>query len=155
MRVAAITSALLAILSTVAHAQSTNVTGEVREFVKRYIQVSNEGDKSAYVEMYKDTPNLLMVTLDGVTRGSASLREDANAMMGTEGAYKISAGVVDVLPLGTTRAVAAFPFVAAIATSQGPVQIKGAMTLVLQKEGGKWVIIVDHTSTAVVETQSQ
>ena len=58
----------------------------------------------------------------------------------------ILAGVVDVPPLGPTRAVATFPFVINVQTQQGLQQLKGAMTLVLEKTGTKWLIIHDHIS---------
>jgi hypothetical protein len=53
-------------------------------------------------------------------------------MMGTEGAYRISAGVVDVLNLSPDIAIAVFPFVVTLNTPQGQQQLRGAMSLVLQ-----------------------
>ena len=118
----------------------------VQAFVRNYVDAANRADVSSYVGMYKESPDLITINDGEVKRGWSTIRDEANAILGAEGAFKISAGVVDVLPLGPTRAVATFPFVITLNTQAGIQQLKGASTLVLEKTGTKWLIVHDHTS---------
>ena len=147
----ALISALFLLASPLAAQVPNAATKEVQEFVKAYVDVTNRGDLTAYVEMYSHRADLATIVDGEILRGWDAVREQANQMMGTEGGYRISAGTVDVVPLGTTRAIAYFPFVATVQTTDGPIQIRAAITLVLEKEQGTWRIIHDHTSTAANE----
>ena len=137
-------------LSQGARAQvaSPTLRAEIQAFVKSYTDAANRADATAYVEHYKQSPDLLTVNDGVITRGWNALKDDANQMLGTEGAFKISMGAIDVVPLSPGRALAIGPFVMTLNTQQGPVQMRGAMTLVLEKAGTKWLIIHDHTSAA-------
>ena len=120
---------------------------EVQNFVKAYADAANRGDVSAYMEMYSRRPDLIEVNDGEITRGWDALRDEANRMMGLEGSYKISVGSIDVITLSPSRAIAVFPFVATIATQQGPAQLRGATTIVVEKVSQGWKIIHDHTSS--------
>lgn len=121
---------------------------EVQNFVKAYADAANRGDVTAYMETHSRRTDLIEVNDGEITRGWDALRDEANRMIGLEGSYKISIGSIDVM--GATRAIAVFPFVANVATEQGPAQLRGAMTLVLGKSARGWKIIHDHTSSAPV-----
>jgi uncharacterized protein (TIGR02246 family) len=125
-----------------------NQRQDVLAFVRAYVDASNRGDMTAYVNMYAQRPDLVVVSDGQISRGWESVREEANQMMGTEGAYRISAGVVDVLNLSPDIAIAVFPFVVTLTTPQGQQQLRGAMSLVLQKTADGLRIIHDHTSIA-------
>jgi uncharacterized protein (TIGR02246 family) len=137
-------------LSQRAYAQvaSPTLRAEVQAFVKSYTDAANRADATAYVEHYKQSADLLTVNDGVITRGWNALKDESNQMLGTEGAFKISMGAIDVVPLGPGRALAIGPFVMTLNTQQGPVQVRGAMTLVLEKTGTKWLIVHDHTSAA-------
>lgn len=123
---------------------------EVHNVVKAYADAANRGDVTAYLETYSRRTDLIEINDGEITRGWDALRDEANRMIGLEGSYKISIGSIDVIALGATRAIAVFPFVATVATEQGPAQLRGAMTLVLEKSAQGWKIIHDHTSSAPV-----
>ena len=103
---------------------------------------------TAYVDMYGRRPDLIVVSNGEITRGIDAVRKEANQSLGLEGKYKISVGTIDVVPLGQTRAIAVVPFAMTVQSQQGRVQIRAAMTLVLEKGSQGWKIIHDHTSSA-------
>jgi beta-aspartyl-peptidase (threonine type) len=105
------------------------------------------------MEMYARRPDLITVNDGEITRGWDPLRDEANKMLGLEGSFKISVGSIDVVSLGPSRAIAVFPFVITVATDQGPRQLRGAMTLVLEKSPKGWKIMHDHTSSAPAQEQ--
>jgi ketosteroid isomerase-like protein len=121
---------------------------EILDFVKAYADATNRGDMTAYVDMYSRRSDLIVVNDGEITRGIDAVRNEANQTLGLEGRYKISVGTIDVIPLGQTRAIAVFPFAMTVQSEQGPVQIRAAMTLVLEKGSQGWKIIHDHTSSA-------
>lgn len=121
---------------------------EILDFVKAYADATNRGDMTAYVDMYSRRSDLIVVNDGEITRGIDAVRNEANQTLGMEGSYKISVGTIDVVPLGQTRAIAVFPFAMTVQSQQGPVQIRAAMTLVLEKGSQGWKIIHDHTSSA-------
>ena len=125
----------------------SNQRQDVLAFVRAYVDAANRGDITAYIDMYAQRRDLITVSDGQLTRGWDALRDEANQMMGTEGAYRISAGSVDVITLAGDMAIAVFPFVATVSTQQGPVQLRGAMSLVVQKTPQGWRIIHDHTSS--------
>ena len=120
---------------------------EIQNFVRAYADAANRGDVTTYVEMYSRRPDLIAVNDGEIIRGWDKVRDGANAVLGLEGSYKVSVGTIDVISIGTTRAIAVFPFVMTVTTQQGPVQLPGATTLVLEKSTQGWKIIHDHTST--------
>ncbi len=121
---------------------------EILDFVKAYADATNRGDMTAYVDMYGRRPDLIVVSNGEITRGIDAVRKEANQSLGLEGKYKISVGTIDVVPLGQTRAIAVVPFAMTVQSQQGRVQIRAAMTLVLEKGSQGWKIIHDHTSSA-------
>ncbi|MGH7629280.1 MAG: YybH family protein [Gemmatimonadales bacterium] len=147
MRLLAAGLALVPLVAPALQAQKpSTVKADVQAFVRSYADAANRGDAAAYAAMYKESADLIVINDGEVKRGWSSIRDEANQILGTEGSYKISAGIVDVLPLGSTRAVASFPFVLTVQTQAGLAQLKGASTLVLEKTGTKWLIVHDHTS---------
>jgi ketosteroid isomerase-like protein len=134
-------------LAMAAPAAAPDMRSEVLSFVRAFTDAANRADVAAVMEMYDHSPNLLSVGDGQILRGWDAVREDANQVLGKEGLYKISAGSFDVIPLGTTRALAIGPVVTTVQTQAGPVQAEQALTLVLEKRQGKWLIVHDHMST--------
>ena len=146
-----VSGSLLVLLATVGirlAAQAPTQRQEIQNFVRAYADAANRGDVTSYMEMYSKRADLIAVEDGEISRGWDKLRDNANSTVGLEGSFKISVGTIDVITLGTTRAIAVFPYVATVNTQQGPVQLHGAMTLVLEKSSQGWKIIHDHTSTA-------
>jgi len=125
---------------------------EIQAFVRSYVDAVNRSDLTSYVDMYARTPELITISSGEITRGWEAIRNEANQMMGTEGAYRISPGIVEVMSLGPTRALALLPFVATVNTDRGTIQLRGAMSLIVEKTPEGWKIIHDHTSTATPGT---
>ena len=134
-------------VATAAPAAASDPRSEVLAFVRAFTDAANHADVAAFMEMYDRSPSLLSVSDGQVLRGWDAVREDANQALGKEGLYKISAGSFDVVPLGTTRALAIGPVVTTVQTQAGPVQAEHALTLVLEKKQGRWFIVHDHMST--------
>jgi beta-aspartyl-peptidase (threonine type) len=138
-----------------APASSTTQRQQVQEFVRAYADAANRSDVTAYMEMYTQKPELIAINDGEITRGWNSLRDEANRTLGLEGSFRISVGSIDVIGLGPSRAIAAFPYVITVSTTAGPRQLRGAMTLVLEKSPQGWKIIHDHTSTAAAQEQQE
>jgi uncharacterized protein (TIGR02246 family) len=149
IRIVAAALALTLGMPGLCHAQAAaGQRQEVLAFVRAYVDATNRADMTAYVDMYAQRPDLITVNDGEFTRGWDAVRNGANEMMGTEGSFRMSVGVVEVMTLSPTMAIAVFPFSATVNTQQGPRQVRGAMTLVLQKMPAGWRIIHDHTSSA-------
>jgi len=134
-----------------APATAPDVRSEVLAFVRAFTDAANRADVAAVMEMYDRSPSLLSVDDGKILRGWDAVREDANMVLGKEGLYKISTGSFDVIPLGPNRALAIGPVVITVQAKSGPIQAEQALTLVLEKKQGKWIIIHDHTSTKASE----
>jgi uncharacterized protein (TIGR02246 family) len=123
----------------------------VQAFVKAYVDAVNKADVSTVMEMYSRSPEVASVADGEIQRGWDAIRTENDQMVGKEGSYKISIGSIDVIPLGGSHAAAVAPYTVTVATDQGTVQVPGALTLVLGKSGGKWLILHDHMSIKAQE----
>ena len=147
IRIVAAALALTLGMPGLCHAQAAaGQRQEVLAFVRAYIDAANRGDMTAYVEMYAQRPDLVTISDGDVTRGWEAVRNEANQMVGTEGAYRVFPGVVEVVSLSQSMAIAVVPFALTMNTPQGVVQRRGVMSLVVQKTPDGWRIIHDHSS---------
>jgi uncharacterized protein (TIGR02246 family) len=124
------------------------VTTEVQKFVRTFVEASNKADAKAVMEMYSKKPSIISIDDGKITRGWEAIRSETNEIVGHAGRYKLSLGNIEVTSLGTTYALAVAPYSMALVTEDGATfQVRGAITLVLEKAAGKWHIIHDHTSS--------
>lgn len=130
----------------VAQGASPAIQKEVDAFMRKYVEVANKADVNGYLALYKQDPNLLSITDGEITRGWSSLRDTANQLIGKEGSYKLSIGAYDVMALGANRVLVAGPHVLIVTTEAGPEQADGAFSFILEKIGGKWLIVHEHDS---------
>lgn len=140
--------ALLSALSTVAvaaGAQQQPDTAEVQSFVRQYIAAINRADASAIMEMYARVPEVTSADNTDITRGWDAIRKDA-ASLG-ESRLRMELGRVDVVPLGPGYALAVAEASYTFGTPQGALRVRGVLTLVLQKIGGGWKVLHDHSSS--------
>jgi uncharacterized protein (TIGR02246 family) len=137
------------LFATAAPAQPPDTaTTEVQKFVRTFVEASNKTDAKAVMGMYSKKPGIISIDDGKITRGWEAIRSETNEIVGHEGRYKISLGSIDVTPLGPTYALAVAPYTMALVTEDGATfQVRGAITLVLEKAAGKWQIIHDHTSS--------
>jgi len=125
----------------------------VQAFVKAYVDAANRADITAMMEMVSRKEGVATIGDGEIERGWEAIRQGNDDMVGAEGSFKISVGSIDVLPLGASAAVAIAPLSTTLVTAAGAVQASGAMTLVLEKTAGKWLIIHEHVSHQVPEAE--
>lgn len=142
-------AALSCLVAIPALAQTPDtVSNEVQKFVRTFVEASNKADAKAVMEMYSRKRSVISIDDGKITRGWEAIRSETNEIVGHEGRYKISLGSIEVIPLGPTYALAVAPYTMALVTEDGATfQIRGAITLVLEKAAGRWQIIHDHTSS--------
>lgn len=142
-------AALSCLVAIPALAQTPDtLSNEVQKFVRTFVEASNKADAKAVMEMYSRKPSVSSIDDGKITRGWEAIRSETNEIVGHEGRYKISLGSIEVTALGPTYTLAVAPYTMALVTEDGATfQIRGAITLVLEKAAGKWQIIHDHTSS--------
>ena len=122
---------------------------EVQAAVKAYADALNRADVSSVLEQYSREGGVTSIGDGEITRGWESIRTELDSTLtGLQGAFSASFGSIDVTPLGTTHALAIAPFTVTATSRSGPVQMRGAMSLVVQRVDSAWSIIHEHSSTA-------
>lgn len=129
-----------------AQSQSTAFRESVLKFVRAYVGANNSADANAVMDMTSRQPTVSSVSLGEITRGWEAIRADADSLAGSEGMYKLSIGTADVTPLGASAALVVASVTLTFATQEGPAQVRGAMTLVLEKSDGAWKMLHEHYS---------
>jgi len=148
-RVICLLAPLSFLIALTALAQTADsLTTEVQNFARAFVEASNKADAKAVMEMYSRKAGIISVDDGKLTRGWDAIRSETNEIVGHQGRYKISLGTIDVTPLGSAHALVVAPYTMSLVTEDGATfQIRGAITLVLEKASGKWQIIHDHTSS--------
>lgn len=119
---------------------------EVQAFVKGYLDAANRADVTAMMEMVSRRTDVSSITDGFITRGWEAIRQDNDQFAGKEGAFRFSLGTIDVTPLGSGYALAVAPVVVTVVAGEDTLQADSALTLVLEKTGGKWRILHEHMS---------
>lgn len=119
---------------------------EVQAFVAGYIDAHNGTDRGAVMEMFCRQPEVSWVEMGGITRGWESIRSGAGILAGELGTHRAFLGAMDVAPLGPDHALVVAPLMIDLAAADGNAQMRGAMTLVLEKASGKWKVLHEHMS---------
>ncbi len=120
--------------------------GEVEAFVAGYIDAHNGTDRSAVMEMFCRQPEVSWVEMGAIIRGWESIRSGAGVLAGELGTHRAFLGTLDVSPLGPDHALVVAPMMIELASVDGVAQIRGAMTLVLEKASGRWRVLHEHVS---------
>jgi uncharacterized protein (TIGR02246 family) len=135
---------------TVVRAQATPASvqrTEIQQVVRAYIDAHNKSDAATIADMYSREAGVTSVGDGQIMRGWDRIREAFDQLVGTEGKFRISIGSIDVVPMGSTYALALTNYTITLGTGAQETQQRGAMTLVFQKIQGEWKVIHDHTST--------
>ena len=143
-RVIALVSALSAVAVASGVAQQADTAG-VQAFVRQYTAAINRADAPGIMEMYARVPEVTSADNVDITRGWDAIRKDAASL--SENRYRIELGRVDVVPLGPGNALVVAEASYTFGTPQGALRVRGVLTLVLQKVGGAWKVIHDHSSS--------
>ncbi len=123
-----------------------DLRADVQAFVKAYVEAQNKADASAIMEMVSKSPGVASIAMGEITRGWEGIRTEADAMVGSEGQFKMAVGTIDVNQLGSAFALAFAPCTITMVLEQGSVQVRGALTVVLEKSAGKWKVLHEHAS---------
>lgn len=142
--------ALLA-LATAAHGATDSVRTNVQAFVKSYVEAQNKVDASAQMEMVSNRKGVSSLSMGEITRGWEAIRASVDEMVGSEGQFKISLGTIDVEELGPTFALAFAPCTITVASGEGALQLRGAVSLVLERTTGHWKVFHEHSSVKLPE----
>jgi len=122
---------------------------EVQQFVRTYVEAQNKPDATAVMDMVSRKPSVSSVGMGKITRGWDAIRTGVDEDVGSPFNPKMTLGVIDVEVLGSAYALAVAPFSATLSTPQGDVQVHGALTLVVEKSGGAWKVLHEHTSVQI------
>jgi len=132
--------------------QPDAVTTEIQKFVRTYVDANNRADVNAMMEMIGRKAGVVSVGDGELSRGWNAIRSEAKKLVGSRGRYQILLGPVDVSSLGTGYALAIAPYTMTLSSEEGEkVQIRGALTLVLERSSGSWKIIHEHSSSGADE----
>jgi uncharacterized protein (TIGR02246 family) len=143
-RIIALISALSAVAVASGVAQQAD-TADVQAFVRQYTAAINRADAPGIMEMYARVPEVTSTDNVDITRGWDAIKRDAASL--SESRYRIELGRVDVVPLGPGYALVVAEASYTFGTPQGALRVRGVLTLVLQKIGGSWKVIHDHSSS--------
>jgi len=157
LRLGCILAALVAVLGAAGPTapSADAVRAEVQQFFKSYVEAQNKVDASAIMEMVSKKPGVASISMGEITRGWEDIRKDVDSIVGSEGVMKIAIGTIDVEPLGPNFALAFAPCTITLAVAQGGLQVRGAVTLIVEKSEGKWKLIHEHTSAQITENEGK
>ena len=119
---------------------------DVEAFVAGCIDAHNGTDRGAVMEMFCRQPEVSWVEMGAITRGWESIRSGAGILAGEMGTHRVSLGTMDVAPLGPDHALVVAPLMIDLAAVDRDAQIRGALTLVLEKTSGRWKVLHEHVS---------
>jgi ketosteroid isomerase-like protein len=132
---------------------SEALRSEVQKFVKAYVEAENRLDASAMMEMVSRDPAVASITMGEVLRGWDAIRDDVDDMVGSNDDMTIALGTIEVVPLGSGYVLAFAPCSIAYTDEEGPVQTRGALSLVLEKTSGHWKVLHEHASIQVPDDE--
>ncbi len=133
---------LLALLTPQAHTPAANI----RAVLDAQVEAWNRGDLDGFLASYSHTQDLSFFSGDTVTTGYNAIAERYKKRYGT------SPETMGHLAFENLEITVLAPD-AAVVYGRFRLQLKdtnptGIFTLVLRRQGVKWVIVHDHTSTA-------
>ena len=143
-----IVAAVLAITAAAGQGAGS-VRTEVQQFVKSYVDAQNKPDATAVMDMVSRKPGVSVTGMGKITRGWEAIRASVDEDVGSPTNPKMILGVIDAEPLGNAYALAVAPFSATLSTPRGDIQVHGAITLVVEKVGGSWKVLHEHTSVQI------
>ncbi len=133
--------------AALAQAAAPNARTQVQDVVRAYVDASNKVDITAAMELMSRRPEVSSVEDGNITRGWDAIRQAADEMLGMEGRFKVAVGSMDVTLLGAANALVVAPTTITIVDDAGQtVQVKGALSLVLERVQGAWKILHEHHS---------
>ena len=146
VRVMAAVVGLIAITGASEPPPSKDSKDDVQKFVRAYIEASNNADPTALMDLVSKKSEVSTIEMGVVTRGFEEIRAAVDKLTGTQGTHRISLGSMDVTFLGPGYALVVTPVTIDLTVGENQAQIRGAMTMVLEKSSGKWKMFHEHDS---------
>ena len=119
--------------------------------VRAYIDATNRVDVQAMADAYSKSPSVSSAGIGDIRRGWEAIRAQADSLAGQEGVMRVSLGAIDVTALGAGHALVVSSVAIRVETEGGPVQLRGVMTVILERTAGAWKILHDHLSLPLPE----
>jgi uncharacterized protein (TIGR02246 family) len=119
---------------------------EIQRFVRAYMDANNAADPTAILDMVSRRPDVSMAEMGSINRGWESIRAELERLAGTPGTHTVSLGAMDITPLGPGYVLVVASMSVDLAAGDNQAQLRGAMTLILEKSSGKWKVLHEHDS---------
>ena len=127
---------------------SAAVIREVQRHVRDYISAYNRADATGLSYAFSRRADVTSIIDGEITRGYQAIRDMNDEMAGEEvGSFKFAVGTLEVTLLGANYALVVAPTTVTVKEPEGLMQLKGAMSMVLQKTADGWRLINEHWST--------
>jgi ketosteroid isomerase-like protein len=119
---------------------------EVRNFVQGFLNAVTNLDVSQLGKMYAPGPATTFVRNGTITYGWDAIQHQAQSAVGIalRDSFEVTAEDVKVTFLGPQNAYVITPINLTVQTPVGNTSKRGALTLVLEKRAGKWLILHEH-----------
>jgi len=119
---------------------------EIQRFVRSYLDANNQSDPTAVLDMVSRRPDVSMAEMGSINRGFESIRAEIGKLSATPGTHTVSLGALDITPLGPGFVLVVASIDVDLGVGGNQAQLKGAMTLVLEKSTGRWKVLHEHDS---------
>jgi uncharacterized protein (TIGR02246 family) len=121
---------------------------EVQRHVRDYITAYNRADATGLSYAFSRRTDVTSVIDGEITRGYNAIRALNDEMAGEEvGSFKFAVGTLEVTLLGSYYALVVAPTTVTVKEPEGLMQLRGAMTMVLQRTPDGWRLLNEHFST--------
>lgn len=124
---------------------------EAEAFVRQYVAAMNRADAMAAAELFSKRADVSTVTMGKIARGADGVRAVTDQIAGSEGTQKTTIESMDVVILGTGHALVVAPVTWSLGAGPAAADFHGALTLVLERSGGRWTILHEHGSMRLPE----
>jgi len=146
IRFSVLTLFLVAALGPARAADTTPARDEIQRFVRAYLDANNQADPTAVLDMVSRRPEVSMAEMGSINRGFESIRAEIGKLSATPGTHTVSLGTIDVTPLGPGFVLVVASIDVDLGAGDNQAQLRGAMTLVLEKSTGRWKVLHEHDS---------
>jgi ketosteroid isomerase-like protein len=137
-------AAALAAASPLRAAEDTE--GEIRNFVQGFLNAVTNMDVSQLGKMYAPGQSTTFVRNGTITYGWDAIQHQAQSAVGIamRDSFEVMAEDMKVTLIGPQNAYVVTPINLTVQTPAGNTMKRGALTLILEKRAGKWVILHEH-----------
>jgi ketosteroid isomerase-like protein len=110
------------------------------------MDANNKANSTEIMRMISNKSGVTYVGDGIIKKGWDAIRTETEKFISTERRYSYSTDTIDITPLGAGFSLVVATYTVTFETLEGTKQVRGAMTLILEKSKGEWKIIHEHTS---------